>query len=833
MDSNNDNTTPTLGIGSLLGPWRIDGILGQGGMGRVWSAHRSDGAYEQAAAIKVLLDDVSGHKVVERFLREQQLLARASHPRVARLLDAGRTSAGDPYFVMERVNGQTLDVVARHQSLAQKLNLFLQLCDAVAHAHKNLLVHRDIKPNNVLVDAEGNIKLLDFGVAKLVEPEGGQSQSPDLTGTFMRGVPLTPMYASPEQIKGEAVSTASDIYSLGAVLYLLLTGTAPHSHAGTTAQQVALSVITEDPQRPSKRAMTTNRSKLAADLDAICLTALKKAPEERYSTVDAMAADVRAYVSGHPVSVQVPSFAYVARRFVQRNKLVSGLGVAAVVAVMGGLGASLWQYAQARDARDAAQLSLSEVQGLTQDIVIRFTDAIGSLPKGQDMQIHLLDSTAKRLDALLLKSPADAELMVLAASTHARIAEAKGNTNFAYPGDAEKATAAADRALVLTQQAAKLGLQSWQRAHAESAARVIKATRLRDSGQPGPGVEVLLANLAQLARVPVQSLDPVARAEIMGQQALTEMVAGGFYFSGTRANLNQSEPAFRHNANALRVYQAMLADAEALQASKIRQLPGEPALDARIRMQTGLVHGYERSYFQQLDQLEESAAAAQRAIAVLSAESQTLLVRDQLVAEWLHMVHMQGRMGKSAQAQNAMGEGMRLINALAQEQGPQSKWAVGLPMFELWQGWVSAQQGDFAKAQQMLSKSMTSIPERAAQADLRTGGFRQLRAQTWVAALQAKTGDWRSAQKLIDGVNKALEERLQTPRYQRSAQLLKAQLLGLRAHALDQTDAAAARQQALDLLDLAAKALPLAADHQRLRAHIAAGEAIGTHVFAF
>ncbi|MFO1298689.1 MAG: serine/threonine-protein kinase, partial [Rubrivivax sp.] len=252
--------------GQQLGAWRIASLLGRGGMGEVWLAERNDGAYHGQAAIKVLKRGMDSASVLARFAQERQALARLKHPNIAQLLDAGATADGLPYFVMEHVAGRPIDVVAREQPLAARLALFLQLTDAVSYAHRHLLVHRDLKPGNVLVDAEGRVKLLDFGIAKALDPlEAGGD--PELTGAGER--PFTPHYASPEQVRGEPVSTATDLYSLGVLLYVLLTGQRPYGRHATTPADAARSVLEEEPARPSS--LASPQQVLQGDLDNILL----------------------------------------------------------------------------------------------------------------------------------------------------------------------------------------------------------------------------------------------------------------------------------------------------------------------------------------------------------------------------------------------------------------------------------------------------------------------------------------------------------------------------------------------------------------------------------
>ncbi|MEM1182449.1 MAG: serine/threonine-protein kinase [Acidobacteriota bacterium] len=312
---------PTLEAGTRLGPWEIDSLIGRGGMGTVYRASRRRD-YQADVAIKVL-----GHRGLlgsawRRFEQERQILARLEHPAIARLIDGGtfESAAGDEtsYLVMELVDGVALDEYCRRQALGvrKRLQLFRQICAAVSYAHRNLIVHRDLKPSNILVTRGGQAKLLDFGIAKLV------GESSDLSLTSF-GSPMTPQYASPEQIKGRPITTASDVYSLGVVLYQLLTGALPVGLEDSTPAEVARKICEEEPSRPSavlRQHSALEGSRLRGDLDAIVMKALRKEPEERFVSVEALAEDIDRYLRGLPVEARRGNLPYVIGKFVRRHR---------------------------------------------------------------------------------------------------------------------------------------------------------------------------------------------------------------------------------------------------------------------------------------------------------------------------------------------------------------------------------------------------------------------------------------------------------------------------------------------------------------------------------
>jgi hypothetical protein len=409
--------------GERCGAWQLMGLLGRGGMGDVYAARRVDGAFDGQAAVKLLRRGLDSAQVLRRFAAERQALARLNHPHIARLLDAGLTADGLPFFVMEQVQGRPIDEAAAGLPLVARLQLFLQLADAVAHAHRNLLVHRDLKPGNVLVDAEGQVKLLDFGIAKALDPFDPADPEPghDGSATLAGERPFTPQFASPEQVRGEPVGTATDVYSLGVLLYLLLTGQRPYGRSATTAHEAARCVLEEAPTRPRLLAPG-----LRGDLDNILLQALQKAPERRYGSVDALAADVRAHLAGRPVSARRQSAAYLLSRFVVRNRVASASAALGLLALVAGLGVALWQVQALEQANQRAERRFAQVRQLAQGIVFRYHDQIANLPGSIGVREALLQDASRYLDGLLAEGTPEPGLAREVAETYQRIAILQG-----------------------------------------------------------------------------------------------------------------------------------------------------------------------------------------------------------------------------------------------------------------------------------------------------------------------------------------------------------------------------------------------------------------------
>ncbi|MEO7732675.1 MAG: protein kinase [Kofleriaceae bacterium] len=351
---------PAAQVGRRVGAFRLIALLGEGGMGVVYLAERADAQFAQRVAVKILARAVSSSEAIARFRDERQILAALEHRHIVRLLDGGSTEDGLPYLVMEHIEGTAITRYAHaHQlSIRARIELIRGVCAALQYAHQNLVVHRDIKPSNLLVDAAGVPKVLDFGIAKLLSPiPGFERESRTRTGLAM----FTPEYASPEQARGDAVSTATDVYSVGAVLYELLTEQPAHRTTGSALE--VLRVICEvDPARPSSVAPAERRAALAADLDNIILKALHKEPARRYASMQQLSDDLERYLDGRPVLARTATVGYRARKFVRRNKAV----VLAAALVAGTLvvatGVSLRQARRADE--QAARAELEKARAL-------------------------------------------------------------------------------------------------------------------------------------------------------------------------------------------------------------------------------------------------------------------------------------------------------------------------------------------------------------------------------------------------------------------------------------------------------------------------------------
>ncbi len=391
--------------GQVISHYRLLRQLGSGGMGVVWLAERNDGRFERQVAIKFLSLAMTGPGMEERFRREGSILGRIAHPHIAELADAGLSPDGEPYLVLEYVEGKDIEEYCDEHKLDldSRITLFLDVLSAVAHAHSNLIVHRDIKPSNVFVRNDGQVKLLDFGIAKLLS-EDGDSASPTLL-TLEAGGVLTPRFAAPEQVTGGTITTATDVYTLGVLLYLLLTGQHPAGSGPQSPANLVKAITETEPPRASEsvtqatsqtRGTTTEKlsRQLRGDLDTILATALKKNPAERYISVAAFAEDLRRYLSHEPISARPDTLIYRALKFVRRNRASTALATFALIALFAGVTGTLMQARTARRQRDFALRQLARADRINYLNDFLLTDAA---PSGKPLTITNLLERAEQI----------------------------------------------------------------------------------------------------------------------------------------------------------------------------------------------------------------------------------------------------------------------------------------------------------------------------------------------------------------------------------------------------------------------------------------------------
>ena len=459
--------------GRRLGPYQIIQKIGEGGMGTVFRATRMDGLYDKEVAIKVIRHGLDTEFFIARFKNESRILGGLEHLNVARLLDGGLTEQGLPYVVLEHVVGLPIDEYCDQHNLStdDRLKLFRTVCSAVQYAHQNLIVHRDLKPGNILVTQDGVPKLLDFGIAKILDPQHEESGA-DRTLTILRM--MTPDFASPEQVRGDKITTASDVYSLGVILYLLLTGKRPYRLKSSSPQEMIKAVCETDPEKPSTAALRSAadpphtdrparesgvsgahgalgrerlRRSLSKDLDHIVLKALRKEPTRRYATVEQFSEDIKRHLERRPVSARKDTLGYRTSKFVTRHKA----GVLAAVAVAAILVAGM--LVTLREAR-IAERRFNDVRSLSNSLIFDIHDSIKDLPGSTPARKLIADRALQYLNSLVLESRGDLSLQRELATAYERVGLVQGQYLQNSLGDTKGSLASYQKALNIRQQIA-------------------------------------------------------------------------------------------------------------------------------------------------------------------------------------------------------------------------------------------------------------------------------------------------------------------------------------------------------------------------------------------
>jgi len=558
-DAENDNGASI--IGQQLGPYQIIELIGKGGMGEVYRGVRVDDQYRKQVAIKLVLAGHDSPFVTTRFRNERQILASLEHPNIAGLLDGGATQEGIPYLVMELVEGEPISNYcdSHHLNTTGRLRLFLQICSAVQYAHQRLIVHRDIKPSNILVNSEGVPKLLDFGIAKILNPEAvGPVES---TVTVFRL--LTPGYASPEQIRGERITTASDVYSLGVILYELLTGHSPHGVRSRNAEEISRAVCESAPDRPSAvitRSLTGNdglspaeigllrdgsvlklRKRLRGDLDNIVLMALRKEPQRRYSSVELFAADIRRHLDNLPVIARGDSRRYRARKFIVRNKPAVLAASVVFLTLIVGLAVTLREARIAQAERGRAEQRFRDVRELANSDLFELHDAIVKLPGSGSVRHLVIQRALKYLEKLSRDSSGDRDLMHELAAGYERIADLQGNFSGPGIGDTSAALASYQKAVALREALAAPPKGDVAETVAEVKTMVNYLRVLEVAGKTGEATRTAERAISMCERLSREhQLDGSSQAVLAGANLGVAMVLGGIGSASTARKIPEA-----------------------------------------------------------------------------------------------------------------------------------------------------------------------------------------------------------------------------------------------------------------------------------------------------
>ena len=533
--------------GSRLGPYRVIRELASGGMGTVYLAERDDGEFNQRVAIKIVRGGFASGLLLDRFRAERRILASLEHPNIARLLDGGTTAAGLPYVVMEFVEGEPIDRFCsrRQLPLRDRLAIFQQVCGAVQYAHQHLVVHRDIKAPNILVAADGAPKLLDFGIAKLLDPATGIEQIAHTTIQVM-----TPESASPEQVRGKPVGVAADIYALGILLYRLLTGDSPYRSALDRGVDLRQAVCEAPPDKPSARAYGV---RVPADVDMIVLKALRKEPDRRYGSVEQLSEDLQRFLDGRPVLASPDSFRYRMRKFIGRHRVSVTAATALTVAIAGGVAATVWQARVANRERLRAQHEFDAVRGLATAMFVEVTPAVEKLPNSIGASEIIIRRGTEYLDALAVEASDDDALRREVARGYVSLATVQGGAGMPNLGDREAARRSLQKAVALLTPLVRRPAPA-----GEDRVQLAYTFALLAAGAPVPEQTKLLADAhSQLdALSPSDRSRPEALATRQSVWASTsDLQTGQKDYAGARASQEQfvaaAEELVRQEPNSL------------------------------------------------------------------------------------------------------------------------------------------------------------------------------------------------------------------------------------------------------------------------------------------
>jgi serine/threonine protein kinase len=658
---------PTLRPDERLGPYRLVGELGRGGMGVVYAAERDDGQFRRRVAIKVLRSD-AGPSLEARVVAERQILASLDHPNIARLLDGGVTRDGRPFLVMEHVDGLPIDVYADRMRLTvdERLRLFMTVAHAVQHAHRNLVVHRDLKPSNILVTSRGEVKLLDFGIAKLMNPALGPAESPHTAEQRA----LTPEFASPEQIRGEPLNTASDVYSLGVVLYRLLTGRHPYEFENHSMQSIVDVVTNREPVRPSdcldrppppggdaseqcasnrRTSPERLRRRLRGDLDAIVLRALRKEPADRHGSAELLAQDLELHLVGLPVSARKGARGYRMRSFLRRHRYEVLAAVIVLLSLLGGAGAATWQATVAGVERDRAEDALRQSEEVTGFVMDLFTVSDPGEARLDEITAgDLMRRGRNRVEALSSEPLVQARMYGVIGELHTQLGQYEEAAELLRRALAGKMAALGTQDPETAQAMNQLGLAYNRRALYDEA-RALHEEALRiQRATLGPGDPAVAATIMHLARL---EFDLRARDTLLRTVVEIEEQALG----PDDAQVTNSLMTLANNARGLGHYDESVRLLRRALEARERTFGPENALTAMPMLHLGDV------LYEYMGEPEEAERLFRRALGIL----QRQLGENDLTQ--IHGLHSLGdllsRQGRFEEGQALLHRAIRILSA--------------------------------------------------------------------------------------------------------------------------------------------------------------------------
>ena len=578
-------------IGRRVGAYRLEGVIAQGGMGTVYRAVRADDEYEKRVAIKVIDSGMLSRRSAELFRHERQILASLEHPNIARLLDGGTDETGSPYLVMEYVEGETITRYcdSRHLSIDERLKLFQKICSAIHYAHQNLVIHRDIKPANILVTAAAEPKLLDFGIAKIIDADLAPEDQTQTLGA------MTPAYASPEQLNGLPVTTATDVYSLGLVLYELLTGKYAYEQYSSPARRQK-AILEDDPERPSQAVLRDSAvgeqpasavrnsylrqlqveklsSRLAGDLESIVAKAVHKQPEQRYSSMAQFSEDISRHLRGETVIAHQDTFLYRTAKFVRRHKLVIAAASLAFVVTVAGMLMIVRAEREAKAQQKIAERRFADLRRLANSLMFEVHDAIKDLPGATPARKLVVSKALEYLDRLSRDAGNDPDLQRELATAYQKVGEVQGGSADANLGDFGGALDSYRKALRIR--------ESLARAHPDDVQLLRElAGGYAQVGGMEPddreGLTDLSKSVEILKKLAAQRDDPVVLNQLAGAYY---MLASSQAERGDGGNIDAS---LSNHLEALRIRQSIRTTDRALNMNIQIRLPGDYGAIAQL-----------------------------------------------------------------------------------------------------------------------------------------------------------------------------------------------------------------------------------------------------------